>query len=103
MQCPVEQCIIKMFYTMQSYKLLYKSNAEIDHCQLQFKSLEIFSSKERYTTFPGNIMILPWWRGNIYHIPGQHHDAAPAQRGTCDPLPRGSPRSEVLNCYIKRC
>ena len=31
------------------------------------------------------------WPVNIYHIPGQHHDVALAQRGTCDLLPRGSP------------
>ena len=50
----------------------------------------ICSSKERYTTFLDNIMILPWQRGNIYHIPRQHHNVALAQRGTCDLLPRGS-------------
>ena len=40
MQCPEGHCIIKNVLfkpTIQSYKALYKSNAEFDHCQLQIK------------------------------------------------------------------
>ena len=31
-----------------------------------------------------------WFKGKVYHSPGQHHDVVPAQRGTCDLLPRAS-------------
>ena len=27
-----------------------------------------------------------WFKGKVYHYPGQHHDVALAQRGTCDLL-----------------
>ena len=67
-------CIIKTFYSNPQYNptslcikgLITTSKPTLDQKLISKQSL--------------------WFKGKVYHLPGQHHDIAMAQRGTCDPL-----------------
>ena len=81
MQCPFGHfghCIIKTFY----------SNPQCNPTSLCIKGLIIASKPTSDQKLSSKQSL--WFKGKIYYLPGQHHDVALAQRGTCDLLPRAS-------------